>query len=59
MAKSGIHIKPSHAGRLHRNLGVPAGQPIPAAKLDVAKHSKSASVRRQATFAANAKKWGK
>lgn len=52
-----IHIKKSHEGRLHANLGVPAGQKIPASKLAAAKHSSSPAVRKQATFAANAKKW--
>jgi hypothetical protein len=43
---SGISIKPSHKGLLHRDLGVPQGQAIPA-------------VRKRATFAANAKSWNK
>lgn len=50
-----IHIKKSHEGRLHRALGVPAGKPIPAGKLAAAKKSKSADVRKMATFATNAK----
>lgn len=54
-----IHIKPSHKGRLHRALGVPAGKKIPASKLAKAKHSRSAAVRKQANFAANARKWGR
>lgn len=54
-AGSGIHIKKSHEGRLHRALGVPEGQPIPAAKLQAAKNSPSAAVRKEATFAINAK----
>lgn len=53
--KSGIHIKPSHKGELHRDLGVPQGQPIPAAKLAAAKKSKNPKIRRRATFAENAK----
>jgi hypothetical protein len=52
-----IHIKPSHKGRLHRALGVPEGQPIPAAKVAAAKRSSSAAVRKEATFAQNAKGW--
>ena len=52
-----IHIKASHKGRLHRALGVKQGQKIPASKLAAAKHSSSAAVRKQATFAANARKW--
>lgn len=50
-----IHIKPSHAGLLHRDLGVPQGQPIPASKLQSAEHSSDPAVRRRAVFAENAK----
>lgn len=53
--KSGIHIKASHEGRLHKALGVPAGQPIPAAKLAAAKKSSDPAIRKMATFADNAK----
>lgn len=52
---SGIHIKKSHEGRLHKALGVPEGQPIPAAKLAAAKNSKDPAIRKEATFAINAK----
>src|SRR5262249_49806067 len=55
MNKSGIHIQPSHKGLLHSDLGVPQGQPIPAAKLEAAKHSSSPAIRRRANFAENAK----
>lgn len=55
MAKSGIHIKPSHKGKLHKALGVPADKPIPAAKLNAALHSKSPAIRKEANFAKNAK----
>lgn len=54
---SGIHIKASHKGLLHKNLGVPAGKPIPAAKLAKAKNSSDPAVRKRATFAQNAKHW--
>lgn len=57
MAKSGIHIKKSHEGLLHRDTGTPAGQKIPAAKLAKAKNSPDPAVRRRATFAQNAKSW--
>lgn len=53
--KSGINIKPSHEGRLHRALGVPEGKPIPAAKLAAAKNSSDPAIRKEATFAINAK----
>jgi hypothetical protein len=49
----------AHKGLLHEKLGVPEGQPIPAEKLAVAKRSSSPAEREEATFAQNAKKWGK
>lgn len=52
-----INIKPSHKGLLHKKLGVPQGQKIPASKIAAAKNSPSAATRKQATFAQNAKKW--
>lgn len=55
--KKGIEIKPSHEGRLHEKLGVPKGEKIPAAKIAAAKKSPDPATRKQATFAANARKW--
>lgn len=52
-----IKIKPSHKGQLHRKLGVPQGEKIPPGKLAEALHSKSASMRKEANFAKNAKSW--
>jgi hypothetical protein len=52
-----IHIKKSHQGLLHKNLGVAQGKPIPAGKLAKAEKSPSPAVRKRAVFAANAKKW--
>jgi hypothetical protein len=46
-------IKPSHRGRLHRALGVPEGEKIPAAKLEAARHSKNVHMREMAQFAQN------
>ena len=40
-------------GSLHRALGVPAGEKIPASKLAKAKRSKNPALRRKANFAAN------
>jgi hypothetical protein len=54
-----IHIKKSHKGLLHKDLGVPQGQKIPASKLAAAKNSSNPAERKRATFAANAKEWGK
>lgn len=53
----GIHIKKSHRGLLHADLGVPQGQKIPAIKLAAAKKSPNPALRKRATFALNAKKW--
>lgn len=53
----GIHIKPSHKGLLHKDLGVPQDQPIPAGKLAKAEHSSDPAVRKRVTFAENAKKF--
>lgn len=50
-----MEIKPSRRGLLHEKLGVPQGQKIPAAKLAQAKQSKSPALRKEATFAQNAK----
>lgn len=60
-AKSGggIHIKPSHRGELHRDLGVPTGQKIPVSKMEHAKADASPAERKRITFAENARKWGK
>lgn len=54
-----IEIKPSHKGKLHEDLGVPQGEKIPESKLAAAKDSPDPSVRKRATFAENAKNWGK
>lgn len=54
-----IRIKKSHEGKLHRALGVPANQQIPLGKIERAAHSKSPSLRKEAQFALNARKWNK
>jgi hypothetical protein len=54
-----IKIRKSHQGRLHRALHVSEGDPIPSGKLDRARHSQNMALRRMATFAANARTWGK
>lgn len=46
-------------GGLHRALGVPESEPIPAAKLEAAKHSKNSHVQHMANFAATMKGFGK
>lgn len=53
--KQPIAIKPSRKGLLHKKLGVPESKPIPSAKLAQAKQSPSPVLRKEATFAQNAK----
>lgn len=40
-----------HPGKLHRELGVPQGEKIPAKKLKKAEHSKNPTLRREANLA--------
>lgn len=40
-----------HPGALHRELGVPQGQKIPASKLRMAEHSKNPKERARARLA--------
>ena len=57
MNKSGIHIKASHKGLLHKNLGVPQGKPIPKTMLMAKLGHANPAVRKRIQFAINAKKW--
>jgi len=59
MSKSGIHIKASHKGLLHKDLGVKSGKKLTSKQITKGEHSKSAAVRKRAVFAANARKWNK
>lgn len=52
-----IDIKPSHKGKLHKALGIPEGEDIPVERLKEAKNSKDPDIRREATFALNARHW--
>jgi hypothetical protein len=54
-AKKKGFLKGLVKGGLHRDLGVPAGKPIPAGKLAKALHSDDPKIRRRAQFAKNAK----
>jgi oligoendopeptidase F len=56
-AKSGIHIKPSHAGRLRKKAKVKKGQKLSLAELERLKNSSNPATRRQAVFAINARSW--
>lgn len=53
---SGIHIKESRKGLLHKDLGVPQGKKIPASKLAI-KSSDGPAIRKRKQFAINAKKF--
>lgn len=44
-------------GKLHRALGIPEGQKIPASRLTAARHSSNPSVRRMAVRAETMKHW--
>lgn len=57
MAGDPIHIKPSHKGLLHKDLGVPQGQKIPEAKIEKAAHSPDAALAKRARFAEAAEHW--
>lgn len=46
-----------HKGKLHRELGVPAGQKIPAKRLEKAEHSKNSEVKRDAVRAKTMEGW--
>jgi hypothetical protein len=52
----GIHIKPSHKGLMHKDLGKPAGAKITAADIAEEK-TKGPAAKKRAVFAENAKKW--
>jgi hypothetical protein len=56
MAEKWIQKAIKHPGKLHRELGVPKGEKIPAKKLEKAEHSKNPSIRREANLAKTLKK---
>lgn len=58
-AAKGIHIKKSHKGMLHEDLGIPQGKPIPTSALATALHSSDPAEKKRAVFAQNAKSWKK
>jgi hypothetical protein len=55
--RGGIHIKKSHRGLLHKELGVPQDHQIPAALLEQALHSANPALRKRARFAVNARRF--
>lgn len=52
-----IKIKPSHEGRLHKAAGKSKGKKFSLAELSKLKKSRSPKVRKEATFAKNAREW--
>lgn len=54
-ANYSIHIKPSHKGLLHKDLGIKQGKHIPLERLEKVAHSKNKKLRARAQFAINAK----
>ena len=51
MAEHWIQGAIKHPGALHKELGVPQGQKIPAAKLNAAAHSSNPTERKRAALA--------
>ena len=51
MAEKWIQHAISRAGALHKQLGVPQGEKIPAKKLAKAEHSKNSTIRKEANLA--------
>lgn len=48
-----------HPGKLHRELGVPIGEKIPASKLAKAAKSKSPTIRKEVVAARTGAKYGR
>lgn len=57
--KSRIYIKPENRGKLRKSTGTKKGKKIPVSKLRKLKKSKNPTTRKRATFAMNARKWGR
>ena len=51
MAKNWIAGAVKNKGALHRALGVPQGEKIPASKLEKAEHSNNPTIRKEANLA--------
>lgn len=56
MEKKWIGKAIRHPGALHRELGVPEGEKIPAKKLEKAAHSKNPRLRKRAQLAKTLKR---
>ena len=58
MAEKWMQGAVKHPGALHRDLGVPQGEKIPAKKLAAAAHSKNPTIRKRAALAKTFKRFG-
>lgn len=56
MAEKWIQNMHMKKGALHKEMGVPAGKKIPAAKLEKATHSKNPTLKKRAVLAETLKK---
>ena len=54
-----IRIKKANQGKTRKATGTKKGQKVPVAKLRKLKNSKNPKTRQRATFALNARKWGR
>ena len=52
-----IHIKPSHEGRLHKDLGVKQGKKLSLKDEEEEKADGTPAEKKRATFAINARSW--
>ena len=51
MTDKGHWMETIHKGGLHRSLGVPQGQKIPAKKMEKAEHSSNPKIEKQVSLA--------
>lgn len=59
MAEKWIKKAIKHPGKLHRELGIPEGEKIPAKKMAKAAKSKSSTIRKEVVLAKTLKKMKK
>jgi hypothetical protein len=55
----GIHIKAENKGKLHREMGIPAGKKIPLKAMKKAEKGASPAEEKRLNFAINARGWNK
>lgn len=55
--QSGIHIKKSHEGLLHEDLGIAADKPIPLSRLHSAMKHAGKKLKKRIVFAENTRKF--